>query len=63
MNWKVTTPYEKLEPNCFGDKPRVYATKEEAEARAAVLNAEAYAFADKIHLAGTFSFKQTNDPV
>ena len=63
MNWKVTTPYEKLEPDCFGDKPRIYEDKIEADLRARELNAAAYKDEAKRHLAGTFTFVQTNEQV
>lgn len=38
MNYKVWTPCEKRYPGCYGDKPRVYAKKEDAEARCQELN-------------------------
>lgn len=63
MNWKIVSPYERIEPNCFGDKPRIYADKIEAVLRARELNEAAYKDEAKKHLAGTFAFIETNEAV
>lgn len=60
MNFKVTTPCEKRHPNCYGDKPRVYATKEEAAARCQDLNE---AKDQDPELVGTFSVIESGLPV
>lgn len=58
MNYRIHTPYEKLRPECYGDQPRVYAERADADARCAALNAAA-----QPEMNGTFAVHETNEPV
>ena len=60
MNWRVKTPCEKLFPGCYGDKPRVYAEKADAESRCVELNEMK---GQDAGLVGTFSFEEYAGPL
>lgn len=58
MNYKVKTPCEKLFSWCYGDKARIYASKDAAEQRCKELNE---AKDQDQGLRGTFSFIETSE--